>query len=167
MHTVNCIVRQYTKSMWRQIIMAQLLSWILLIAPWFLLIPLDSKRLSRFLSVAFFTVLIDTIHFQMAQVWNWWTVTNNVFFLTNVSSFTYGLLPVTTILVFYFTYRKFWLFFGANLVMDAIQAFIISPFVFERVGLYKMNNMSNFGLFLLLYSIVPIIYIYQRWYDKA
>jgi hypothetical protein len=147
--------------------MAQLLSWILLIAPWLLLIPLDSKRLRRFLSVAFLTALIETIHQQMIQVWDWATITSNVFFLTNVASFTYGLLPVVTIFVFYFTYKKVWLFFGTNLVIDAIQAFIIGPLIFEKFGLAKLNSMSHFGLFLFIYSSVPIIYIYQRWYDKA
>jgi len=146
-------------------IMGQLLSWILLIAPWFILIPLDSKRVKHFSSVVFFTIFLDTIYWQMADVWGWWTVTNNVFFLKNIPSFTYGFLPVITILIFYFTYKNVWLFFGANIIIDAIQAFIISPFIFERFGLYKMNNMSNFGLFLLFLSLVPIIFLYQRWYE--
>jgi len=145
--------------------MGQLLLWLLLIAPWFLLIPLDSKRVRHFLSVAFFTIFLTTIYWQMAEVWNWWTVTTNVFFLKNISAFNYGLLPVVTILVFYFTYQNTWLFFGTNLIMDAFQAFIISPFVFQRFKLYKMNSMNDFGLFLLLLSFVPIIYLYQRWYD--
>jgi len=146
--------------------MAQLLLWFLLIAPWLLLIPLDSKRVKHFLSVVFFTIFLSTIYWQMADVWNWWKVTNNVFFLKNISSFAYGFLPVTTILVFYFTYQNVWLFFGTNIIMDAFQAFIVSPFVFERFGLYKMNSMSNFGLFLLLISHVPIIFLYQKWYEK-
>ena len=145
--------------------MGQFLSWFLLIAPWFLLIPLDLKRVKNYLSAIFFTILLTTIYWQMAEVWNWWTVTDNVFFLKNISSFTFGLLPVTTILVFYFTYKNAWLFFGANIIMDAFQAFIISPFIFERFGLYKMDSMSNLGLFLLLLSLVPIIFLYQRWYE--
>jgi len=145
--------------------MGQLLLWLLLIAPWFLLIPLDSKRVRHFLSVAFFTIFLTTIYWQMAEVWNWWTVTTNVFFLKNISAFNYGLLPVVTILVFYFTYQNTWLFFGTNLIMDAFQAFIISPFVFQRFKLYKMNSMNDFGLFLLLLSFVPIIFLYQKWYD--
>lgn len=145
--------------------MGQLLSWFLLIAPWFLLIPLDSKRVKQYLSVVFFTIFLSTILWQMADVWNWWTVETNVFFLKNISSFTYGFLPVTTILVFYFTYKNMWLFFGANIIMDAFQAFIVSPFIFERFGLYKMDSMSNLGLFLLLISLVPIIFLYQVWYE--
>ncbi|MCB2295943.1 hypothetical protein LGK95_21010 [Clostridium algoriphilum] len=146
--------------------MGQLLSWLLLIVPWFLLIPLDSKRLRHFSSVVFFTIFLSTIHWQMADVWNWWSITNNVFFLKNISSFTYGFLPVTTMLVFYFTYQNVWLFFGTNIIMDAFQAFIINPFVLEKFGLFKLTNMSNFGFFLLLLSFVPIIYLYQKWYER-
>ena len=146
--------------------MGQLLSWMLLVLPWFLLIPLESGKLRKFLSVGFFTFLLNTLYFQMAEVWNWWTVKENVFFLTNISSFTYGFLPVTTIIVFYFLYPNMWLFFGANILMDAVQAFIISPFVFEKFGLYELNTMNNFGLFIAIISHLPFIYIYQRWYDK-
>ncbi|MED4226567.1 hypothetical protein [Neobacillus cucumis] len=147
--------------------MGQALSWIVMIVPWFLLVLLNSIRVRNFLSVAFFTVLLNTIYFQMAEVWNWWTVTKNLFFLSNVSSFTYGLLPVTTILVFYFFYPNGWLFFGANIILDAVQAFIISPFIFEKVGLYELNNMSNLGLYFAIISHLPIIYLYQRWYDSV
>ena len=147
-------------------ILGQLLSWLLLIVPWFLLIPLDSKRLRRFSSVVFFTIFLITIYWQMADVWNWWSVTTNVFFLKNISSFNYGALPVATMLVFYFTYQNIWLFFVTNIIMDAFKAFIVSPFIFQKIGLYKMNNMSNSGLFLLLLSSVPIIFLYQKWYER-
>lgn len=146
--------------------MEAILSWTLLIAPWFLLIPLDSKRMKRFLSVAFFTVMFNTIHFQMAANYNWWTVTNEIPFLNNIASFTYGLLPVTTILIFYFTYPTIWLFFGVNIVLDAFQAFVISPFLFEKIDLYELDKMTNLGLFLLIISVVPVIYFYQKWYEQ-
>ncbi|MGY4690399.1 hypothetical protein [Salibacterium sp. K-3] len=143
-----------------------ILPWVLLIVPWFILIFLDSTKLRRFLSVAFFTLMLDTIHFQMAEVYNWWTVTNNVFFLNGIPSFTYGFLPVTTILIFYITFPNPWLFFGLNFMVDAFQAFIISPLVFETYNVYELKNMTNFELFLIITSLVPIIYIYQKWYEK-
>jgi len=146
--------------------MGQLLSWILLIAPWFILIPLDSKRVKHFSSVIFFTISLTTIYWQVGEVWNWWTVPNNVFFLKNIASFTYGLFPVVTILVFYFTYKNVWLFFGTNIILDAFLGFIISPLVFERFGLYKLNNISNLKISLLALSLVPLIFLYQKWYEK-
>lgn len=147
--------------------MATFMSWFLFIVPWFLIVPLNPLRVRRFLSVSFFIVLITSIFFQVAKEFNWWSITNNIFFLTDVSSFNYGLLPVTTILMFYFFYPNPWLFFGANIIADAIQAFIISPFIFEKIGLYQMESMNNFGLFLIIIIHVPLIYGYQKWYDKV
>ncbi|WP_205418628.1 hypothetical protein [Paraliobacillus sediminis] len=146
--------------------MEAILSWTLLIAPWFLLIPLQSKRMKRFLSVGFIIVLFSTVIFQIAANYNWWTVTNEIPFLNNIPSFTYGLLPVTTILFFYFTYPNISLFFGVNIVFDAFQAFVISPFVFEKIGLYELNKLTNLGLFILIISLVPVIYFYQKWYER-
>ncbi|MFD1349744.1 hypothetical protein ACFQ43_11895 [Oceanobacillus caeni] len=113
--------------------------------------------------------VLYTVIFQIAEVWNWWDVheENNIFFLTNISSFVYGFLIVITIYMFYFTYPNFWLFLIANWIIDFIQALIISPFIFQKVGLYTMNNMSNFGLFIMIAITVPIIYLYQRWQDSA
>ncbi|VBB06244.1 Hypothetical protein LUCI_1462 [Lucifera butyrica] len=146
--------------------MADILSWALLITPWFLLLLLDLRRVKRFLSVAFFTLVLTSITWQLAETYDWWKIEHNLFFLTNISAFNYGFLPIATIFVFYFTYPNVWLFFGANLAMDAFQAFVVSPFIFEKIGLYQMLRMSDFGLFLLLYSMVPILYLYQRWYEK-
>jgi hypothetical protein len=147
--------------------MGQVLSWALFIGPWFILFFLNKRKMKHFLSVMFFEVAIDTINFQIAQYYKWWVITDNVWFLTSTCSFAYGLLPVTTLLVFYYFYPKPLLFFGANLVMDAFQAFVVCPFVFEAAGLYRMENMSNFGLLVLIYSMVPILYLYQRLYDRA
>ena len=146
--------------------MGQILLWLTFIPPWLLLIPLDKKRVKHYLSATFFTLLLTSIAWQMAEVYKWWSITDNLFFLTNISAFNYGFSPVTTLYLFYFTFRKPWLFFGANLILDALQALVISPFVFEKVGLYKMNTMSNLGLFLLLFCMVPLIYAYQRGYDR-
>ncbi|MCK0471687.1 hypothetical protein [Halalkalibacter sp. APA_J-10(15)] len=146
--------------------MVTLFSWFLILAPWPLLIPLNSTRVRQFVSVAFFTFILNSIIFQMAEIYNWWEITNNVPFLTSIASFSYGFLPVITIIVFYFTYPNPWLFFGVNLFIDTFQAFVISPFVFEKIGLYELNTINHFGLFLLILVNVPFIYFYQKWYEK-
>ena len=146
--------------------MTQVALWFLLIGPWFGLLFLDSKRIRHFISVAFFTIILTSIFWQVAQVFDWWRIDENLPFLTNTSAFNYGLLPVITVFVFYFTFPNTLLFFGVNIVIDAIQAFIISPYIFERLKFYHMAAMSNLGLFVLLLSFVPFIYIYQIWYDK-
>lgn len=89
-------------------------------SPWFLLLPLDSQRVKRFMPAGLFVAVLYTVIFQIAEVWNWWDVheENNIFFLTNISSFVYGFLIVITIYMFYFTYSNFWLFLIANWIID-------------------------------------------------
>jgi hypothetical protein len=147
--------------------MTQFVLWATFIGPWFLLIPLDVKRVKQFLSVAFFTLVLTSIYWQTGEVYNWWTIKNNIFFLSSISAFNYGFLPVVTIYIFYFTYSKPLLFFMVNIILDAIQAFVISPFIFEKLQFYKMDTMNNLGLFIIILSLLPIIYFYQRWYDKS
>lgn len=146
--------------------MTQIALWILFLGPWFIIPFLDSSRMRRFLSVAFFTILLTSIFWQTAQVYNWWIIDENLPFLTNTSAFNYGMLPVITILVFYFTSHNTFLFFAVNIIIDAIQAFFISPYIFQKLGFYHMVNMSNLGLFILLLCFVPPIYVFQVWYDK-
>ena len=146
--------------------MTQIILWILLIGPWFILPFLESKRVKHFISAAFFTILLTSIFWQVAQVYNWWIIDENLPFLSNVSAFNYGMLPVVTILVFYYFFENALNFFIANAVIDAIQAFIVSPYIFEKLRFYHMVNMSNFGLFILLIAFVPAIYFYQVWYEK-
>lgn len=117
------------------------------------------------MAVSLFMVALYTILFQMAEVWNWWKVNNNVFFLTNVSAFVYGFLLVATIYAFYLSYPNFLLFLILNVIIDFLQAFVISPFIFQKLGLYTMEEMTNFGLFIMITITVPIIYFFQKWQE--
>lgn len=38
--------------------MGQIVSWILFLAPWFLLLPLDTKRVKRFMPVSLFMAVL-------------------------------------------------------------------------------------------------------------
>jgi hypothetical protein len=147
--------------------MAQVISWMFFLLPWVLLLPLNSSRVKRFAPAGLFSALFITIIFQVAEKWNWWTVTNNLFFLTNISSFVYGFLIVATIFVFYFTYPSFLLYMMVNFIIDAMQAFIISPFIFIKSGLYDFHKINAFGLFLLMILVATLNYFYQRWQDTA
>lgn len=147
--------------------MTQISLWILAVAPWFILFFLDKKKVRRYLSVTFFTVFLTSIFWQVAEVYRWWVIEETLPFLSTISAFNYGMLPVITLIFFYFFYERPVLFFIVNIIGDAIQAFVISPFLFQKLNYYRMENMSNVGLFLHLCSYVPIIFIYQKVYDHG
>lgn len=144
--------------------MGTVLSWLLLL-PWLLILPFDKMKVKPFLSVVFLCCIITIIYFQIADYLDWWVVHPVFPALGNIPSFALGLSPAVTLLIFYFTFPNVWLFFLVNLVMDAFQVYVIGPYVFEKAGLYTMTGMSDTGLYLVLTSIVPLIYLYQLWYD--
>lgn len=147
--------------------MSTWLSWLLFLPPWLLLALLEPKRKRRFMSGALLAVLLSTVIFQMAVHMDWWRVTGNVFYFTQISAFVYGFLPVAALVVLYWTYPNPWLYFGVNLVIDAMQAYVISPYIFEKAGLYEMRAMSHTGLYVLQITVSIILYAYQMWIEYA
>lgn len=144
-----------------------ILTWVLFLPPWLMLLFLEKERVRRYMSVGFLTLAIATFYFQIADYFDWWDINPIIPFLVSMPSFTYGFLPVMSILVFYYTFPNLWLFLVGNLVIDAFQAYVVSPYFFVPVGLYRMVHMGNTGLFLVIISYLPIIYLYQLWYDRG
>jgi hypothetical protein len=148
-------------------VMSMLLGWILFLPPWLLLAFLEPVRMRRFMSVAFFVVVLTTICYQMAAKLDWWKVTEDAFYFSDVSSFAFGLLPVAALSVFYLTYPNPWLYFGINLSIDLVQCFLIAPYVLEKAGLFEMRTMSYLGLYLIQVLVATCIYFYQKWYEHG
>lgn len=147
--------------------MSTWLAWLLFLPPWLLLLFLEPERKRRFVPPALLACLCSTIAFQMAVHLGWWSVTTNIFYFTQISAFVYGFLPVGALISFYWTYPNPWLFFGFNLLIDALQAYVISPYIFEKADFYQMTGMSHTGLFILQTSISVILYTFQVWLERG
>lgn len=140
---------------------------ILALLPWLLVGLLEKRKLRQFLSVAFFSSVLNIIALQLGEYMDWWVVYRSFPVLGTLPTFVFGFSPVVSLFVFYFTYPNMWLFLGVNLVLDATQAYIVGPLVFEKAGLYTMTGTGDTGLYLTLLSMVPLVYLYQLWYDKG
>lgn len=112
-------------------IMSQILWWSLLILPWILLLFFDKQKVKRFFPVLLLSIVLNSVVYQLAQKLNWFTVTKNLPFLTNISPSVYGMFAVGTLLIFYFTYGNFLLYFIINLLFDIFQSYIVTPFYGE------------------------------------
>jgi hypothetical protein len=49
--------------------------------------------------------------------------------------------------------------------MDGFYSFI-GLNILIRFGIYKLVNMDNFGIFMLMILLAVIIYPYQKWQDS-
>lgn len=148
--------------------MAMLMGWILFVLPWFVLIFLRPERKRRFMSATFLIIAITVICYEISARLGWWEVHERAFYFTNMNSFVFGLLPVAALVMFYLTYPNPWLYFGGNLALDAVQCFLIAPYVLEKAaGLFEMKSLGYPGLYLLLTLVAALIFFYQKWFEHG
>lgn len=144
----------------------QILLWFLLIAPWFLLIPLKKNKVKRFFPAGLFGSLLLTLIFQIADRFKWWEIKENIILLTNNTTSVYGIFLVGTIIILYFTYVRFWIYIITNLIIDCILVFGISTW-YEHLGIYKLININSFGVLLLTCLVSLAIYTFQKWLEPV
>jgi hypothetical protein len=140
----------------------------MLILPWLTLFFIDKHSMKRFMPVAILASLLVTIVFEIAYVYDWWKVQVEIAPWDEITSvpLTYGAFLVGTIWIFHFTFdRKFWVYMLTNIFIDGLYSFVILNMLI-RVGIYKLVNMGNFGIFMLMTLIAVIIYAYQKWQDS-
>ncbi|MUK90643.1 hypothetical protein GMD78_20010 [Ornithinibacillus sp. L9] len=148
--------------------MAQILLWLMIIIPWISLLFIKKHSLKRFMPVAIFASLLVTIVFEMGYVFEWWIVQEKIVPWGHITSFplTYGVFIAGTIWIFHFTFNKsFFIYILSNAIVDAIYAFV-GLNILIYFGIYELNNMGHFGIFVIMVILAVIIYFYQKWQDN-
>jgi hypothetical protein len=148
--------------------MGKLILLVMLILPWLSLIFINKHSMKRFMGVAILASLIVTIIFEIGYVYDWWKVLVEITPWDEVTSvpLVYGVFLIGTIWVFHITFdRKFWVYMLTNIFVDGFYSFIALN-ILIRLGIYKLVNMGNFGIFIMMISIAVIIYPYQKWQDR-
>ncbi|MGC5324236.1 hypothetical protein [Brevibacillus sp. SYSU BS000544] len=149
--------------------MATLILWLMLILSWLSLLFINKHSLKRFMPVAIFSTLLVTVIFEMGYAFNWWTLlvkfTPWQHFIS--TPLVFGGFLAGTIWIFHFTYDKsFWMYLLTNVVVDAFYAFgILNLYIY--FGLYRLDRMGNWGIFMLMLFLTFVIYAYQKWQDGA
>lgn len=151
----------------RFIMTAKVILYISLFLPWFTLLFAKKQRIKKYIPVIILTCLLMTIIFQIAYQYNWWVIHTYIVpwgYMIDVS-FAYGLFPVGTFWIFYFTSGRFILFTITNLLMDAIMAYVVLPLLM-KLGIAEYKLITSWQYFLIMYGISFIIYGYHIWQKK-
>lgn len=117
--------------------------------------------------VGILAALLITIILEMGYVYNWWTILEGLFPWEHFITYplTFGIFLVGAVWIFHFTYDKsFWVYILTNAVVDAFHAFVMVN-VFVYFGIYRLDRMGNFGIFMLIFPLALIIYAYQKWQE--
>lgn len=116
--------------------------------------------------VAIFVTLLLTIMYEIGYTFNWWVLKEKIVpwgYITNIS-FAYGIFFIATMWIFHFTYRNFKIYMITNIIIDGIFNFVVLKFT-AKLGINKLINMPNWGVFLIMLGLALVIYAYQRWQE--
>lgn len=141
--------------------------WSLFLIPWFSLFFLDRSAIRKYMPVALFATVINTILGEIAWTYNWWKFKETLFAWDKVIPlFTvYGVFLVGTIWIFVFTFRKFWIYMLVNLMTDLFYGFGLATWL-NKLGIRSGGgNISPIQNLLLMLSIAIILYVYQLWQE--
>jgi MFS superfamily sulfate permease-like transporter len=147
------------------IFLNQIILWGLFIGSWFTLFFIGKKHLKRFLPVALFVTVINTIIYQAAYHYNWWR--EMALFewdkFANIP-WVYSSYLVATIWIFRFTYGRFIIYMITNLLLDGGYIYVWYP-IQQKLGMAS-GEMSPHTTLAIMTGVSVIIYLFQVWYEK-
>lgn len=94
----------------------------------------------------------------------WWVIRETIYPFNEVLPLQLGLLLVGNLWILKFTYGRFWLYAGVELILSIGFAYQLQPFLSNR-GIWVWINVNGF---LALLPAIPqfiTVYLYQMWQE--
>lgn len=146
--------------------MVRVFIWALFIIPWISLFFLNRTAIRRYMPVALFATVLNTIIGQLAWKYDWWDFKETLFSWDKIAPLytVYSIFLVGTIWIFYFTFRKFWIYFVVNIIVDLLYGLVFANFL-GKLDIREKGNLSPLQNLLLMTFIGIILYLYQLWQE--
>jgi hypothetical protein len=139
--------------------------WGVLILPWFLLFFFNKYTIKRFMPVTLLSIVLVTLAYQLGDNMGWYFAHPKIVMFTNISAKSFGLFAVGTLIIFHFTYGKFWLYCIVNLCLDNFQLWVVNNQT-EKIGITSDGSLNNFQNLGIMTLIAILLYLYQIWQDE-
>lgn len=150
--------------------MKPIILWSLLLLPWASLFFLRMDTIRRYMPVALFMTVIHTLAYQAAYHYGWWNETNSSLFGWDrviPVPWVYGAYLVIVIWMFRFTFRRFWIYLTANILLDGLFMYIVYP-IWQGMGLVSSEStVSTLAVVAMMVGFALTIYLYQMWQVKV
>ncbi|WP_223292253.1 hypothetical protein [Salipaludibacillus neizhouensis] len=145
--------------------MKQIILWLMFLVPIASLLLIGDKTLRRFLPVALFVTVVNTLIYQAAYHYNWWREPG-LFDWDKVANipWVYSAYLVATLWIFKLTYGKFTVYLITNLILDGVYIYLWYP-IQQKLGL-ATSEMSPDITYLIMIGVALLIYGFQIWYEK-
>lgn len=139
--------------------------WSMFFIPWLSLFFMKKKEVKRWLPVTLFAVVLTTIIHDIGTTLGFWATRESTFPFYQMLPYYYGFMPVLTIWVFKFTYRRFGMYFITNLILDIGFNFFLLNYFLPSRGIMDFNISPVLSLPITLTHAI-VIYGYQLWQDS-
>lgn len=139
---------------------------LILSVSWASIFFIPKKSFFKFLPVTLFSTIFLLVETLLSVKFNWWKVKGGVHGRINSAfTFIFGPYFVGNIIIFHYTYKKFWLYALLNGITDLLLAYPLNHF-FEKLGFYKLKKVNQTFLFLSAYLYAMLNYGFQKILDK-
>ena len=131
-----------------------------LIVPWLTLFFMPREDLKRYFSAGLLGGFLSILVSEVGVANGWWYFRETTYPLAMMSSYTYGLFPVIPMWILKYTFGRFWIYCGVEIIFNTIFATLVLPWFGSR-GFLDFN--AGFISFFLASIIALIIYGFQIW----
>lgn len=142
----------------------QVMLWGMLIVPLLALFFIPREVLKRFIPVALLSIVSSLLVVQVGEGLEWWHFKEAAYPLRD-PAYVFSLNPVITILIFRFTYGRFWLFLAVDAVSNLVFSYPFLDYFLEMRGVVQYVKLGPFHVFIITTVTGSLLYWYQRWQE--
>lgn len=142
----------------------QIILWALAILPWLPMFFMKKENLKRFMPTALLSVVMSLLVVQIGEVLDWWVFKEYPYPLLS-PSYVYSLNPILTILIFRFTYRRFWLYLIVDSIANLVFAYPYIGYFLTKRGIFQYLKFGGIHVFIITTVTGIILYWYQMWQE--
>lgn len=134
------------------------------ILSWLTLLFMKKADIKRFMPVGLFATVTSAIILEAGITFGWWVYPVKLYPLQNVP-YLYGPIPVATMWLFKFTYGRFWLYIGADFLLNLFYTLGFESYFLGNRGAIQFQNVSPMLDVFMTSALGVIIYAYQIWQE--
>mgnify|MGYP007017321069 CR=1 FL=1 len=134
----------------------------ILILSWLSLLFMKKEDIRRFMPVGLFATITSAIILEAGITLKWWVYPIKLFPFQSVP-YLYGPIPVTTMWLFKFTYGRFWLYVGVDLLLNMFYTLLFENYFLASRGVMQFSRVSPMLDVFMTSALGVIIYAYQVW----
>ncbi len=142
----------------------QLLTWSMMVLPWFTLFFMPKDARKRFMPIAQFSIISSILFVEMGQTLGWFVFGETAYPL-KTPSYIFGLNAVTTMWLFYFLYGQFGKYIAIDTILNFGFIYLFHVYFLGSRGLFHEVSLSPF--LNVVYAVImgALIYAYQMWQE--